>query len=101
MSLMYVKSESHINFNTTNVSQRRRKNQKSGVANTNSNVAGLFLDRDLQIMLAFGKTRFKVHIFRGHKILRNLHLPFVLSSASQKLGEDFAKFCGQLRIYEV
>ena len=34
------------------------------------------LPRDLQ---------FKVHIFRGgHKILRNLHLTFVLSSANQK-----------------
>ena len=44
----------------------------------------------------------KVHIFwEGHKILRNLHLTFVLCSVSQKLGGDFAKFCGLLRIYEL
>ena len=34
------------------------------------------------------------------KILQNLHLTFVLCSASQKEGEYFAKFCGFLRIYE-
>ena len=45
---------------------------------------------------------FKVHIFwEGHKILRNLHLTYVLCSASQKLGEDFAKLYGLLRIYEL
>ena len=45
---------------------------------------------------------FKVHIFwEGHKILRNLHLSFVLCSASQRWGEDFAKFSGLLRIYEL
>ena len=44
----------------------------------------------------------KVHIFwEGHKILRNLHLTFVLCSASPKLGRDFANFCGLLRIYEL
>ena len=44
----------------------------------------------------------KVHIFwEGHKILRNLHLTFDYSTYSQKLGEDFAKFCGLLRIYEL
>ena len=44
----------------------------------------------------------KVHIFwEGHKILRNLHLTFVLCSASQKWGEDFAIFCGLLRIYKL
>ena len=44
----------------------------------------------------------KVHIFwEGHKILRNLLLTFVLCSASQKQGGDFAKFCGLLRIYEL
>ena len=31
----------------------------------------------------------------------NLHLTFVLCSASQKEGGDFAKFCGLLRIYEL
>ena len=44
----------------------------------------------------------KVHIFwEGHKILRNLHPRFVLCSASQIYSEDFAKFCGLLRIYEL
>ena len=38
---------------------------------------------------------------RGHKILRNLHLTFDYSTHSQKLDEDFAKFCGPLRIYEL
>ena len=44
----------------------------------------------------------EVHIFRkDHKILQNLHLTFDYSIYSQKLGEDFAKFCGLLRIYEL
>ena len=45
---------------------------------------------------------FKVHIFwEGHKILRNLLLTFDYSTYSLKLGEDFAKFCGLIRIYEL
>ena len=44
----------------------------------------------------------KVHIvWEGHKNLRNHQLTFVLWSASQKNGGDFAKFCGLLRIYEL
>ena len=44
----------------------------------------------------------KVHIFwEGHKILRNLQQLFVLCTASQIIGGDFAKFCGLLRIYEL
>ena len=44
----------------------------------------------------------KVHIFwEGHKILWNLPLTFDCMYCSQKLGEDFAKFCGLLRIYEL
>ena len=44
----------------------------------------------------------KVHIFwEGHKILRDLQLTFDCMYCSQKLGEDFAKFCGLLRIYEL
>ena len=44
----------------------------------------------------------KVHIFwEGHKILPNLHQLFVLCTASQIIGEDFAKFCGLLRVYEL
>ena len=33
--------------------------------------------------------------------MQNLHLIFDYSTYSQKLGEDFAKFCGLLRIYEL
>ena len=33
--------------------------------------------------------------------MRNLHLTFDCSIYSQKLWEDFAKFCGLLRIYEL
>ena len=45
---------------------------------------------------------YKVHIFwEGHKILRNLHQLFVLCTASQIIGGDFANFCGLLRIYEL
>ena len=44
----------------------------------------------------------KVYIIcGGHKILRNLHSRFVLCSASQIYGGDFAKFCGLPRIYEL
>ena len=44
----------------------------------------------------------KVHIFwEGHKILQNLPLTFVCMYCSQKVGEDVAKFCGLLRIYEL
>ena len=35
------------------------------------------------------------------KILQNLHLTFDYSTYSQKKGEDFTKFCGLLRIYEL
>jgi hypothetical protein len=44
----------------------------------------------------------KVHKFwEGHEILQNLHQSFVLCSASQIIGGDFAKFCDLLRIYEL
>ena len=44
----------------------------------------------------------KVHTFwEGHTILRNLHLTFVLCSASQNQIGDFAKICVLLRIYEL
>ena len=44
----------------------------------------------------------KVHIFwEGLKILQNLHLTFDCMYCSQKLGENFAEFCGLLRIYEL
>ena len=33
--------------------------------------------------------------------MRNLHQLFVLCTASQIIGGDFAKFCGLLRIYEL
>ena len=33
--------------------------------------------------------------------MRNLHLTFDYSTYNQMLGEDFAKLCGLLRIYEL
>ena len=33
--------------------------------------------------------------------MRNLHLSFDCMYCSQKVGEDFAKFCGLLRIHEL
>ena len=38
---------------------------------------------------------------KATKFLRNLPLTFDYSTYSQKLGEDFEKFCGLLRIYEL
>jgi hypothetical protein len=44
----------------------------------------------------------KVHIFReGHKILRNLHQLFDWQYIRQRIGGDFEKICGLLRIYEL
>ena len=44
----------------------------------------------------------QVHTFwEDHKILQNLHVTFVLCSASQKQGGDFAKFWSLLRIFEL
>ena len=44
----------------------------------------------------------KVRIFwEGYKIVRNLHISFDWHNIGQKQGEDFAKFCGLLRIYEL
>ena len=45
--------------------------------------------------------KFLYVFWEGHKILRNLHLTFVLCSNGQTQGGDFAKFCGLLRIYEL
>ena len=47
--------------------------------------------------------KIKVHIFsEGHKILRNFHLTFEWHYILRtKKGEDFEKFCGLLRIYEL
>ena len=35
---------------------------------------------------------FKVHIFWGHKILRNLHLTFVLVKSKVKISQNFVAF---------
>ena len=46
--------------------------------------------------------KFKVHIFwEGHNILRNLHRRFDWHYIGQIYCDDFAKFCGLLRIYEL
>ena len=42
-----------------------------------------------------------IYFEKATKYLRNLHLTFDYSTYSQKLDEDFAKFCGLLRIYEL
>ena len=48
------------------------------------------------------KKAYKVHIFwEGHKILQNLPFTFDCLYCSQNKGEDFAKFFGLLRIYEL
>ena len=51
----------------------------------------------------WGKILVTVKFIRseGHKILRNLHLRFVVCSNGQIYGRDFEKFCGLLRIYEL
>ena len=43
----------------------------------------------------------KFLFLEGHTILQNLHLTFDWHYIGQKQGEDFAKFCGLLRIYEL
>ena len=39
--------------------------------------------------------------WEGHKILQNLHCRFDWHYIEKIYGEDFAKFCGLLRIYEL
>ena len=64
--------------------------------------ARIFCHRYLSKASVKARAMVFVHIFcEGHKILRNLHLTFDCSTYSQKLGEDFAKFYGLLRIYEL
>ena len=48
----------------------------------------------------YGLVKF-IYSEKATKILRNLPLTFDNSTYGQKLGEDFAKFCGLLRIYEL
>ena len=44
----------------------------------------------------------KVHIFwEGDRILKNHPLTFDCMYCSQKKGEDFSKFCGLLKLYEI
>ena len=60
--------------------------------------SGKFFSRTYNIF----QLHFKVHIFwEGHKILRNLHRRFVLCSANQIYGGDFANWCDLLKIYEL
>ena len=61
-----------------------------------------FVAESREITIEWNNFWSKVHIFwEGHKILRNLPLTFDHSTYSQELGEDFAKFCGLLWIYEL
>ena len=58
-------------------------------------------DAMMYVLILDRKIRIKVHIFwEGHKILRNLPLTLDCMYCSQKLGENFAKFCGFLKIYD-
>ena len=50
--------------------------------------------------MKIGKVKF-IYSEKAIKFLRNLPLTFDYSTYGQKLGEDFAKFCGLLRIYEL
>ena len=50
--------------------------------------------------LVISKLNF-IYSEKATKFLQNLHLTFDYSTYSQKLGGDFAKFCGLLRIYEL
>ena len=59
-----------------------------------------------EIRVGSGKTIYTfivkfIYSEKATKILRNLPLTFDYSTYSQKLGEDFAIFCGFLRIYEL
>ena len=53
------------------------------------------LRKAVNMMLKF------IYVEKATKFLRNLPLNFDYSTYGQKLGEDFAKFCGLLRIYEL
>ena len=55
----------------------------------------MFTEEDLEAEALLGKVDI---LWEGHKILRNLYLTFDCMYCSQKWGEDFAKFCGLLRI---
>ena len=48
----------------------------------------------------FSNVKF-IYSEKATNFLRNLPLTFDYSTYSQKLGEDFAKCCGLLRIYEL
>ena len=54
-----------------------------------------------KFLIGYVRARGCVQFIYSAKILRNLHLTFDYSTYSQKLGEDFTKFCGFLRIYEL
>ena len=52
------------------------------------------------VILEYFNIKF-IYSEKATKILWNLPLTFDYSTYGQKLGEDFAKFCGLLRIYEL
>ena len=61
----------------------------------------MYITNELRIKKSRGLLS-KVHIFcEGHKIWRNLHLTFDWHYLGQMEGEEFAKFCGLLGIYEL
>ena len=65
-------------------------------------INGWYLYQKFKLYCTHSSFSIKVHIFwESREILRNLPLTFDSMYCSQKLGVDFAKFCGLLRIYEL
>ena len=59
-----------------------------------------FTKNTVLLVIFFSALKF-IYSEKATKILQNLPLTFDYSTYGQKLGEDFAKFCGLLRIYEL
>ena len=83
-------------------SQKLRERPDNKAVFFSEKMTAFFLDFSLHFWLFVIQCGFKVHLFQeGHKILQNLHLTFDYSTYSQKLVENFAKFCVPLRIHEL
>ena len=55
----------------------------------------------MKILKSFQEFVKFIYSEKATKNLKNLHLTFDWHYIGQKLGGDFAKFCGLLRIYEL
>ena len=60
-----------------------------------------FLTAQNNVPITYVSKSYTYVFWEGYKILRNLHKLFVLFTASQIIGGDFAKFCGLFRMYEL